>query len=154
MIEVTITPHIYAPFGEFRGKIYVSKAFDSEEDFADACELSSGNPMMISDTDPDANPCLEVVSSLYCHSIFLRVQRKNMLNHQNKIYLKIYNLSLVRPDFRCADIVRHVRHVTGLTVKCEPVPTRYDTYASYCIRDLPNEMDILMNSNLWPRGVN
>ena len=62
-------------------------------------------------------------------------------------------LSRVRPDFRCADIVRHVRHVTGLTVRCEPVPTRYDTYASYCIRASPNEIDRLMNGNLWPRGV-
>ena len=58
-------------------------------------------------------------------------------------------LSRVRPDFRCADIVRHVHHVTGLTVRCEPVPTRYDTYASNCIR----EIDRLMNANLWPRGV-
>ena len=62
-------------------------------------------------------------------------------------------LSRVRPDFRCADIVRHVRHVTGLTVRCEPVPTRYDTYASYCIRASSNEIDRLMNGNLWPRGV-
>ena len=62
-------------------------------------------------------------------------------------------LSRVRPDFRCADIVRHVRHVTGLTVRCEPVPTRYDTYASYCIRASSNEINRLMNGNLWPRGV-
>ena len=62
-------------------------------------------------------------------------------------------LSRVRPDFRCADIVRYVRHVTGLTVRCEPVPTRYDTYASYCIRASPNEIDRSMNGNLWPRGV-
>ena len=66
MIDVTITPHRYAPDAEFRGKIYVSKAFDSEEDFADACELTSGNPRMVSDTDYTSSgftPCLEVVSS-------------------------------------------------------------------------------------------
>ena len=40
-------------------------------------------------------------------------------------------LSRVRPDFRCRDVVSHVRQVTGLTVRCEPIPTRYDTYRSY-----------------------
>ena len=42
-------------------------------------------------------------------------------------------LSRVRPDFRCKDVVSHVRQVTGLTVRCEPIPTRFDTYRSYCI---------------------
>ena len=42
-------------------------------------------------------------------------------------------LSRVRPDFRCRDVVSHVRQVIGLTVRCEPIPTRYDTYHSYCV---------------------
>ena len=33
-------------------------------------------------------------------------------------------LSRVRPDFRCRDVVSHVRQVTGFTVRCEPIPTR------------------------------
>ena len=63
-IEVTITPHRFAPSAEFIGKIYVSKAFDSEEDFADACQLTSGIRKGISDADytSQPDPCLEVVS--------------------------------------------------------------------------------------------
>ena len=49
-------------------------------------------------------------------------------------------LSRVRPDFRCADIVRNIRHVTGLTVRCELVPTRYDTYGLYCIQFVLNRL--------------
>ena len=62
-------------------------------------------------------------------------------------------LSRVRPDFRCRDVVSHVRQVTGLTVRCEPIPTRYDTYRSYCIRASSREIDRLMDGSLWPRGV-
>ena len=62
-------------------------------------------------------------------------------------------LSRVRPDFRCRDVVSHVRQVTGLTVRCEPIPTRYDTYRSYCVRGSPREIDRLMDGSLWPRGV-
>ena len=61
--------------------------------------------------------------------------------------------SRVRPDFRCRDVVSHVRQVTGLTVRCEPIPTRYDTYRSYCVRGSPREIDRLMDGSLWPRGV-
>ena len=62
-------------------------------------------------------------------------------------------LSRVRPDFRCRDVVSHVRQVTGLAVRCEPIPTRYDTYRSYCIRASSREIDRLMDGSLWPRGV-
>ena len=62
-------------------------------------------------------------------------------------------LSRVRPDFRCRDVVSHIRQVTGLTVRCEPIPTRYDTYRSYCVRGSPREIDRLMDGSLWPRGV-
>ena len=62
-------------------------------------------------------------------------------------------LSRVRPDFRCRDVVSHVRQVTGLTVRCEPIPTRYDTYRSYCIRASPKKIDRLKDENLWQRGV-
>ena len=62
-------------------------------------------------------------------------------------------LSRVRPDFRCRDVVSHVRQVTGLTVRCEPILTRYDTYRSYCIRASSREIDRLMDGSLWPRGV-
>ena len=62
-------------------------------------------------------------------------------------------LSRVRPDFRCRDVVSHVRQVTGLTVRCESIPTRYDTYRSYCIRASSREIDRLMDGSLWPRGV-
>ena len=62
-------------------------------------------------------------------------------------------LSRVRPDFRCRDVVSHVRQVTGLTVRCEPIPTRYDTYRSYCIHASSREIDRLMDGSLWPRGV-
>ena len=72
--------------------------------------------------------------------------------HKKKQRVGLF-LSRVRPDFRCRDVVSHVRHVTGLTVRCEPIPTRYDTYRSYCIRATSREIDRLMDGSLWPRGV-
>ena len=62
-------------------------------------------------------------------------------------------LSRVRPDFQCRDVVSRVRQVTGLTVRCELIPTRYDTYRSYCLRASSREIDRLMNGSLWLRGV-
>ena len=45
--------------------------------------------------------------------------------------------------------VRHVeRHV-----KCEPIPTKYGTYASYCIRCSTENTKQLLDSEMWPCNV-
>ena len=46
-------------------------------------------------------------------------------------------VSRLQKTTRAADAERHVTRVFGLRLKCEPVPTKYDTYTSYRIRDQP-----------------
>ena len=54
---------------------------------------------------------------------------------------------------RAADVAAHVSLETGLTVKCEPIKTKYDGYRSFCVKLSPHDQHMLLNANLWPKGV-
>ena len=43
-------------------------------------------------------------------------------------------VSRLHKDTHVRHVERHVLNVTGVHVKCEPIPTEYGTYAYYCIR--------------------
>ena len=62
-------------------------------------------------------------------------------------------VSRLHRDTRVKDVERHVLRVSGLRVKCEPIPTKYDTHMSYCIRVPEEDRNILLNSEMWPRNV-
>ena len=57
---------------------------------------------------------------------------------------------LFHKDTRIRHVERHVLNVTGLHVKCEPIPTQYGTYASYCIRCSAENTKQLLDSAMWP----
>ena len=52
------------------------------------------------------------------------------------------------------DLVTHVNLETGLLVSCEPRRTKFDTYASLCIRFPSRDRHLLLDPKLWPSGVN
>ena len=54
---------------------------------------------------------------------------------------------------RAADVAAHVSLETGLTVKCEAIKTKYDGYRSFCVKLSPHDQRMLLNANLWPKGV-
>ena len=54
---------------------------------------------------------------------------------------------------RAADVAAHVSLVTGLTVKCEAIKMKYDGYRSFCVKLSPHDQRMLLNANLWPKGV-
>ena len=62
-------------------------------------------------------------------------------------------VSRLQRNTRAADIERHVSRVFGLRLKCDPVPTKFDTYTSYRIRASTRDTKTLLNSNKWPENV-
>ena len=62
-------------------------------------------------------------------------------------------VSRLQRNTRAADIERHVSRVFGLRLKCDPVPTKFDTYTSYHKRASTREIKTLLNSNKWPENV-
>ena len=54
---------------------------------------------------------------------------------------------------RAADVAAYVSLETGLTVKCEAIKTKYDGYRSFCVKLSPHDQRLLLNANLWPKGV-
>ena len=62
-------------------------------------------------------------------------------------------VSRLQRNTRAADIERHVSRVFGLRLKCDPVPTKFDTYTSYRIRASTCDTKTLLNSNKWPENV-
>ena len=62
-------------------------------------------------------------------------------------------VSRLQRNTRAVDVERHVSRVCGLRLKCEPVPTKFETYNSYRIRASARDRDTLLNSNKWPRNV-
>ena len=62
-------------------------------------------------------------------------------------------VSRLHKDTRVRHVERHVLNVTGLHVKCEPIPTKYGTYASYCIRCSTENTKQLLDSEMWPCNV-
>ena len=80
-------------------------------------------------------------------------------DHQRRRFAPKYRectgvfVSRLQRNTRAADVERHVSRVCGLRLKCEPVPTKFDTYNSYRVRASARDRDILLNSDKWPRNV-
>ena len=82
----------------------------------------------------------------------LRVTNEvDLIRSIEKLLVCLYLGCSVNP--RAADIERHVSRVFGLRLKCDPVPTKFDTYTSYRIRASTRDTKTLLNSNKWPENV-
>ena len=51
------------------------------------------------------------------------------------------------------DLATHVKRETGLSVSCEPLRTKFDTYSSFCVRLPPRDQHLLLDSRVGPSGV-
>ena len=54
----------------------------------------------------------------------------------------------------CAvDVVNYIRSEASLNLRCDPLPTRYDSYRSCYIHAHPRHHDLLLRPGMWPRNV-
>ena len=53
------------------------------------------------------------------------------------------------------DVVNYIRSETNVNFKCDPLPTKYDSYTcrSYNIHAHPRHHDLLLRPGMWPRNV-
>ena len=51
------------------------------------------------------------------------------------------------------DITEHICNETGLTLPCERLSSKFDTYASFLIRASPRLRTVLMDRGVWPYGM-
>ena len=54
---------------------------------------------------------------------------------------------------RAIDVVNYIRSEANLNLRCDPLPTRYDSYRSYYIHAHPRHHDLLLRPGMWPKNV-
>ena len=62
-------------------------------------------------------------------------------------------VSRVKQFTRARDVARHVYTVTGLSLKCVPLPAKFDSYTSFCVHASTKDTNTLLNPKYWPQGV-
>ena len=62
-------------------------------------------------------------------------------------------VSRLHKDTRKGDIMNYILDRMGLSLRCDPVPTQYNSYVSYCIRASAEDRSTLLTASFWPRGV-
>ena len=62
-------------------------------------------------------------------------------------------VSRLHKDTRKGDIMNYILDRSGLSLRCDPVPTQYNSYVSYCIRASAEDRSTLLRASFWPRGV-
>ena len=84
-----------------------------------------------------SNKCISIILSLI-----------TQLTHVIIINVGVF-VSRLQKDTRVHHVERHVLNVTGLHVRCELIPTKYGTYASYCISCSTENTKPLLDSAKW-----
>ena len=54
---------------------------------------------------------------------------------------------------RATDVVSYIRNEANLNLRCDPVPTKYDSYRSYYIHAHPRHHGLLLRPGMWPKNV-
>ena len=62
-------------------------------------------------------------------------------------------VSRVKQFTRARDVARHVYTVTELSLKCVPLPAKFDSYTSFCVHASTKDTNTLLNPKYWPQGV-
>ena len=62
-------------------------------------------------------------------------------------------VSRLYKDTRKGDIMNYILDRSGLSLRCDPVPTQYNSYVSYCIRASAEDRSTLSRASFWHRGV-
>ena len=67
-------------------------------------------------------------------------------------YLLLFISRLLRHT-RATDVVSYIRNEANLNLRCDPVPTKYDSYRSYYIHAHPRHHGLLLKPGMWPKNV-
>ena len=62
-------------------------------------------------------------------------------------------ISRLAGNTRAIDVVNYIRSEANLNLRCDPLPTRYDSYRSYYIHAHPRHHDLLLRPGMWPKNV-
>ena len=62
-------------------------------------------------------------------------------------------ISRLAGNTRAVDVVNYIRSEASLNLRCDPLPTRYESYRSYYIHAHPRHHDLLLRPGMWPRNV-
>ena len=61
-------------------------------------------------------------------------------------------ITRLRPHTTANDVETYLRHETGISVKAEKLPTRYNSYSSFYIRCGDPQRATLLDGRVWPTG--
>ena len=84
------------------------------------------------------------------NSCGLSAARRRTNPHTRKDGLFISRLA---GNIRAIDVVNYIRSEANLNLRCDPLPTRYDSYRSYYIHAHPRHHDLLLRPGMWPKNV-
>ena len=62
-------------------------------------------------------------------------------------------ISRLSRNTRSSDVVNYIRNEANLNLRCDPVPTKYDSYRSYYIHAHPRHHGLLLKPGMWPKDV-
>ena len=62
-------------------------------------------------------------------------------------------ISRLSPDTSCEDIIKYANDSLKLSVKCEKLKSKFDSYASFKIDVVCNNPAMLYNPESWPSGI-
>ncbi len=62
-------------------------------------------------------------------------------------------LSRLDPDTKCDDIIEYARDNLKMSITCEKLQTKFDTYSSFKIDVTCIDPSTLLNCDKWPAGV-
>ncbi len=62
-------------------------------------------------------------------------------------------LSRLSPDTTTDEIVKYAKDHLKLTIKCNRLTTKYDTYASFKVDTQCNDTELLFNPGSWPEDI-
>ena len=62
-------------------------------------------------------------------------------------------ISRLAGNTRAVDVVNYIRSEASLNLRCDPLPTRYDSNRSYYIHAHPRHYDLLLRPGMWHRNV-
>ena len=82
----------------------------------------------------------------------LRAMRKSFSSSQKQRQCVGVFISRLARSSTPQDVVAHVKRETGLSVRCEALKTKYDSYCSFCVRVPHHDLVKLMNPFVWPSG--
>ena len=62
-------------------------------------------------------------------------------------------ISRLARDTRASDVVNYIWNEANLSLKIDPLATKYDFYRSYYIHAHPRHHDLLLRPGMWPKNV-